>query len=508
MTKQESITSTRPAPSFRITLAGLIAALSLAALDGNIVGTALPVIASDLDGLSQLSWVITAFMLAQCASLLMYGKLSDMYGRRPLFLFAVCAFVLGSLACGLAQTMLQLILLRAIQGIGAAGIMTLSSATLADLVSPRDRGRYQGYFMATFAICSIAGPLVGGIITATIGWRWIFLINLPLGAIVLAILMWTLPAATRRETHDIDYAGAGLIVLSTVSGLLALSWGGAVMPWFSPAILGLLTFSALMVAMLIAQENRATEPVLDLGLFRDRVFTTTQITNALVAFPFFGAVVYLPLYLQMVRGFDPAQAGLIIVPQLAGLLLSSIGGGMIVSRVGRYKPFITAGVTTNGISLATIGAFVHFDAPLPFIMIGLLMLGIGGGMCMPNMTVAVQNAVSRKQLGAATAFTTFANTLAAAAGVATSGAILVGRVRIYIAAHAHPAAVDKLANSGVKEVHLLSMADQAIVHGAYAHAISATFLWGGLMVAASAIASLFIPNRELISDRTAAPGFE
>jgi len=488
------------ARSFRLTLASLIAALALAALDGNIVATALPVIASDLGGLEHLSWVVTSFMLAQSATLLLYGKLSDMYGRRPLFLFAVAIFILGSALSGMAQSMFQLILLRAVQGIGAAGIMTLSSATLADLVSPRDRGRYQGFFTGTFALCSIAGPLVGGGITSLFGWRWVFLVNLPLGLLVFGFLWWTLPRSAPRESHDIDYLGAGLIVASTVTGLLALSWAGAELPWSSPTILALFTASGLALWALIEREKRAGEPVLDLRLFRDGVFTTCSITNALVAFPFFGSVVFLPLYLQLARGFTPAQAGLIIVPQLGGLVLSSVLGGRTVSRTGHYRPLIVTGVVAIGSSLVAIGGAILAEAPLPFIMVGLATLGIGGGLAMPNLSVAVQNAVPREQLGAATSFNGFGNTLAAASGIATSGAILTGRVHAYIAAHATRDDAALLRHVGVTETAGLAPTARAVLIAAYSHAVATTFLTGGALVVVAVVAALCIPARELRND--------
>ncbi len=492
-------------PSFRLTLTALIAAMGLAALDGNIVGTALPLIASDLGGLDHLAWVVTSFMLSQAATLLLYGKLSDMYGRRTLFLFAATIFVLGSIACGLAQSMVQLILLRALQGIGAAGIMTLSSATLADLVSPRERGRYQGFFTATFAFSSLAGPLVGGGITSMLGWRWVFLINLPLGAIVILLLWIVLPRRARRETHDIDYPGAALIVMTTLSGLLALSWGGAMMPWSSPTILMLVGCAMISLCALIVRESRAREPVLDLRLFGDAVFTRCAITIALVAFPFFGAIVFLPLYLQLVLGFPPAEAGMIIVPQLVGLLTASVFGGILVSRTGQYKYFIVGGLALICVSLTAIGTLITIRAPLPLLMIGLLFLGLGGGCCMPNLTVAVQNAVARERLGAATSFLSFSHTLAAAAGAATSGALLTSRLRAYIAARTAEADVERLVHVGVPDVAALDAAMREILLAAYTHAMATTFLSGGAMVAIAVVASLFIPARELRVDHAFEP---
>jgi EmrB/QacA subfamily drug resistance transporter len=489
-------------------MAGLLAAMALAALDMNIVSAALPIMASELGGLNHLSWVVTSFMLAQSATLLIYGKLGDMYGRRPLFLCAVGIFMAGSLLCGLAQSMLQLIALRAVQGVGAAGLLTLSSSTLADLVSPRERGRYQSMFTATFAICSIAGPLVGGGLTSLFGWRSVFLVNLPLGAVVFALLAYTLPRKGRRKTHHIDFGGAALIIVMTTCTLLTLSLGGAELAWSSPIVLGLIGLVAALLTVFVLHERRASEPVLDLTLFRDRVFTTCAVTNAMVGFPFMGSVVFLPLYLQLVRGFVPAQAGLIVVPQLLGLLCASITGGLLVSKFGRYKPFIITGIVLIASSLATIGFLVSHEAPLPLLMGALLTLGIGGGLVMPNLVVAVQNAVPTPRLGAATAFLGFSHALASASGVATSGAILAGRVREHVAARVSGAEAVRLAAAGVTDLHHFSAPEQAILIVAYERAIATTFLTGGTIAIATVAMSLLVPQRELRRERPPAPLFE
>jgi EmrB/QacA subfamily drug resistance transporter len=500
-------TASRATPIW-LTMVGLLAALALAALDMNIVNTALPIIASEFGGLGRLSWVVTSFILAQSATLLIYGKLSDMYGRRPLFLFAVGIFVLGSLLCGAAQSMAQLIAFRALQGVGAAGLFTLSSATLADLVSPRERGRYQSLFTATFAVCSIAGPLVGGGLTSLFGWRSVFLINLPLGLATFVILACTLPHRSRRHTHQIDVLGAGLIVVMTTSALLALSWDGPAAPWRSPIVIGFAALSLIALGCLILQERRAREPVLDLSLFRDTVFTRSALTNAMVGFPFMGSVVFLPLYLQLVRGFPPAQAGLIVLPQLVGLMSASIFGGLMVSRFGRYKPFIVVGVTLIAGSLTALGVLISSAAPLPMLMGALLVLGTGGGLCMPNLTVAVQNAVRPARVGAATAFLGFSHALASASGIAISGSILANRVRAHIATRYVEPDLSRLARVGVTELHRLVPAERAVLLAAYQHAIAVTFMTSGVIAVITIILSTRVPNRELSGDRPMPALFE
>jgi EmrB/QacA subfamily drug resistance transporter len=483
-------------PRFRTTLFSLLAAVALAALDGNIVATALPTIASELNGLEYISWVVTSFMLAQSATLLLYGKLGDMYGRRPLFLWAVGIFVVGSLLCGIAQSIIQLIVMRAVQGVGAAGILTLSSATLADLVSARARGRYQGYFTGTLAVCSIAGPLVGGGLTTWFGWRSVFLINLPLGLIVFALLWWRLPTSTRRHGHRVDYAGAILIVITTVSGLIALSSISGP-PWQSPRVLILAFISLVSLAALVVCERRAREPVLDLHAFRNPVFTRSALSHGIVAFPYFGSAIFLPLYLQLVRGLDPAAAGLAIAPQLLGMMAASIIGGHLVSHIGRYRPFIVAGIGMIGAGLAAIGACMLWVAPLPWFILSMIVLGLGGGLSTPNITLAVQNSASPDRVGSATAFTSFIYSIAASAGMAAFGAMIAARVHGFVVVHADPAQLEMLVHSGIGAGISLPSTARAVVAAAYTDAIGTAFLMGSIIVCIAFFTSMFIPEHDL-----------
>jgi EmrB/QacA subfamily drug resistance transporter len=491
----------RPETSIKVRFATLLCALALAALDGTIVATALPVIASDLGGLNHLAWVVTSFTLAQSATLLLYGKLSDMYGRRPVFLFAVVTFIVGSAGCGFARTMPHLILMRAVQGVGAGGLITLAQIVLADTFSPRERGRYQGLFTVTFTACNVAGPLLGGLITSVVGWRWIFLMNLPLGLAVLALLARNLPRSAPAGRRRIDVLGAGLIIATTISGLLVVSWGGGVMPWTAPLMLGLIAVCAVGLVATVAQEARAKEPILDLSLFRDRVFTGCALTAALIGFPFLGALVFLPLYFQLCRGFSPAGAGMVILPQIFGLLCASVGGGFLVSHFGRYKPFLVAGTALLGGGMWLTGFLMRTQAPVVLIMGALFVLGLGVGCCMPNLTLAVQNALGRTRTGAGTAFINFANSVSAAAGVATSGSLLVQRLHNDLARVASPADVSRMTHYGLREIAALAEPARDLMTGAYARAIAQSFTIGGLTVMAAVIAALLAPSRELRRDR-------
>ncbi len=341
------MTSSPPAPApvsrreLYTVFAGLMLALTLASLDQNIVNTALPRIVSDLGGLAHLSWVVTAFMVTSTISTPLYGKLSDMYGRKPLFFTAITIFLVGSVLCGLAETMFQLILFRALQGLGAGGLITLAQTTVADLIVPRERGKYQGLFGAVFAACSVAGPLLGGVITDALSWRWIFYVNLPVGAAALFLIAIGLRHHGNVIQHRIDYPGAAFLTGGTVSLLLLLSWGGSVYPWLSPAILALAAGASLFYGLLIRQERHANEPILPPHLFGNRVFVVAVSVIGLNAMALFGSLVFLPLFFQVVLGASPTRAGLMLAPMMGGVIVASITGGRLVSAFGRYKIFPT-----------------------------------------------------------------------------------------------------------------------------------------------------------------------
>src|SRR5277367_1679150 len=366
-----------------LVFAGLMLALTLASLDQNIVSTALPRIVSDLGGLAHLSWVVTAFMVTSTVTMPLYGKLSDIYGRKPLFFTAIIIFLICSILCGIAQTMFQLILFRALQGLGAGGLVTLAQTTVGDLIVPRERGKYQGLFGAVFATCSVAGPLLGGIITDALSWRWIFYVNLPVGAAALFLIAIGLRHHCNVVKHRIDYTGAAFLTCATVCLLLFLSWGGSVYPWASPVIVGLAAIASLFYGLLIRQERRAHEPILPPHLFRNRVFVVAVSVIGLNAMALFGSLVFLPLFFQVVLGASPSKAGLMMAPMMGGVIIASVTGGRLVSHFGRYKIFPVIGLIVGTCSFLTLAWCAFTVKPTWLVETALVTLGCGLGLVMP-----------------------------------------------------------------------------------------------------------------------------
>ncbi len=501
-----------PAPSsrreFRITLAGLIIALALSSLDQNIVSTALPQIVGSLGGLAHLSWVVTAFLLTSTVTTPLYGKLSDMYGRRPLFLGAIAIFLVGSALCGLAQSMVQLLVYRGVQGIGAGGLLVLAQTTIGDLVAPRDRGRYQGLFSGVFALSSVAGPLLGGVITSALSWRWVFYVNLPLGIPALAMLAYGLRRPHRAVRHRIDYAGTALLVSGTSCLLLLLTWGGATYAWTSPRIVGLAVAAAILFAGLWRQERRAAEPVLPPDLFGNPTFVISAGTIGLSIMALFGTLVFLPLYLQLVVGATPAAAGLMLSPIMGGVIVSSVAGGRFVSATGRYKRLPVAGLAAASCALGTIAWATARAAPVSVIETALVVVGLGVGLVMPTLIVAIQSGVPRSELGVATAAAGFVRSLGGALGVALCGAVMGLVLR---AAGAGTGGGGGGGAGGgpspeslrsIEQIAALPADQRAWVVAAYRHAIGATFACGALVAAAGFVLVLFLVERPL---RSAAP---
>jgi EmrB/QacA subfamily drug resistance transporter len=408
-------------------LGSLMLVLFLAALDSAIVATALPTIVGELGGLSHLSWVVTAYLVAQTIVTPLYGKLGDLYGRKRILQIATLIFLAGSALCGLARTLPQLILFRGVQGLGGGGIIVSTQASLGDIVPARDRGRYQGIFGAVFGVSSIAGPLLGGFFTSHLSWRWIFYINLPLGAVALGILAVTLPATIERVRRRIDYAGAALLAVALTATVLLADLGGTAAPWSSPLIVALGLAAVLSFVAFVVVERRSAEPVMPLGLFRNRVFSVTSGIGLIVGFALFGSVTYLPLYLQLVKGSTPTVSGLELVPMMAGMLVTSIASGQIISRVGRYKPFPIAGTAVLAVGLFL---FSRMDASTTRLQTSLYMLvvGMGLGMVMQVLVLAVQNAVEYEDLGVATSGATLFRLIGGSLGVAVLGAIFASRL--------------------------------------------------------------------------------
>ncbi|GAA4795247.1 MFS transporter [Streptomyces ziwulingensis] len=410
-----------------VPIGALLLGMLLAALDQTIVSTALPTIVSDLGGMQHLSWVVTAYLLASTAATPLWGKLGDQYGRKRLFQTAIVIFLAGSALCGLAQGMTELIVFRAVQGLGGGGLMVLSMAIVGDLVSPRERGRYQGLFGAVFGATSVLGPLLGGVFTEHLSWRWVFYINLPVGLVALGVIAAVLHIPRRSERHVIDYLGTFLIAAVATCLVLVASLGGTTWGWGSPQIIGLAVLGVLLAVAFVAVERRAAEPVLPLKLFRVRTFVLSAVISFVVGFAMFGAMTYLPTFLQVVQGVSPTMSGVHMLPMVIGLLLSSTVSGQIVSRTGRWKVFPVAGtaVTTLGLLLlhrldensATAEMSAYF-----------FVFGLGLGLVMQVLVLIVQNAVPYEDLGVATSGATFFRSIGASFGVAVFGTIFASRL--------------------------------------------------------------------------------
>jgi EmrB/QacA subfamily drug resistance transporter len=481
--------------------AGLMLALTLASLDQNIVSTALPRIVSDLGGLAHLSWVVTAFMVTSTISTPLYGKLSDIYGRKSLYFVAITIFLIGSILCGLAATMFQLILFRALQGLGAGGLVTLAQTTVGDLIVPRERGKYQGLFGAVFAACSVAGPLLGGIITDALSWRWIFYVNLPVGAAALTLIAIGLKHHSRQVEHKIDYTGAALLTAGTVCLLLFLSWGGSVFPWLSGVIFGLAASTALFYGLLIGQERRAPEPILPMHLFHNPVFVISVTVIGLNAMALFGSLVFLPLFFQLILGASPSKAGLMMAPMMGGVIVASVTGGRLISAFGRYKIFPVIGLVMSTSSFLTLAWSAIDGKPTWLIETALIFLGAGLGLVMPNLTVAIQNAVERGDMGSATSTSSFMRALGGALGVAVAGTVVAMELRHHLPASwtAPGGANNNLLQLGVQQIASLSTDQHATLMNAYRHAIATTFLTGAGIAALAFTVVLFLPERPLRS---------
>jgi len=486
-----------PRREFRLVLAGLMLALMLAALDQNIVSTALPRIVSELGGLAHLSWVVTAFMLTSTTTTLLYGKLSDLYGRKPLFVVAILLFLMGSALCGVAGTMTGLILSRGVQGLGAGGLITLAQTTVSDFVEPRERGRYQGLFTGVFALCSVAGPLLGGIITDALSWRWIFYVNLPVGVGALALILAGLRQPRQTKHRKIDYVGATLLASGTAMLLLLLSWGGVVFPWKSSWIIALGIATLACWLLLAAQERSAVEPVLPLKLFRNRVFVIGVAVVGLNATAMLSASVFIPLFFQLVLGAAPTTAGLMMAPLMAGVVVASVLGGYLVSRSGRYKIYPVTGLGMSVLSFVSLAWLTGGGGRLAPIEISLVTLGFGLGLVMPNLTIAIQNAVDRSDLGLATSTSSFFRSLGGAIGVSLSGEIMTARLRILLPESFGEAGPASVLNQGLSPTSALPASQLTVIADAYRQAIMTTFLTGAGIAALAFLIVLFLPELPL-----------
>ncbi|MFJ9115959.1 DHA2 family efflux MFS transporter permease subunit [Streptomyces sp. NPDC102394] len=410
-----------------VSIGALLLGMLLAALDQTIVSTALPTIVSDLGGLDHLSWVVTAYLLASTAATPLWGKLGDQYGRKRLFQTAIVIFLIGSALCGMAQNMPELIAFRAIQGLGGGGLMVLSMAIVGDVVPPRERGRYQGLFGAVFGATSVLGPLLGGLFTEHLSWRWVFYVNLPVGVIALAVIAAVLRIPRKQTRHVIDYLGTFLIAAVATCLVLVASLGGTTWGWGSAQIVGLAVLGVVLAVAFVAVERRAAEPVLPLKLFRIRTFTLSAVISFIVGFAMFGAMTYLPTFLQVVQGVTPTMSGVHMLPMVFGLLLSSTGSGQIVSRTGRWKVFPVAGTAVTTIGLLLLHRLDENSSTFEM-SVYFFVFGLGLGLVMQVLVLIVQNAVSYEDLGVATSGATFFRSIGASFGVAIFGTVFASRL--------------------------------------------------------------------------------
>ena len=416
-----------------IILSGLMTGLLLAALDQTIVSTALKRIVEDFNGLDHYTWVVTAYLLTSTASTPLYGKISDLFGRRKVFQFAIITFLIGSFLAGASQNMTELIAFRALQGLGAGGLMALTFVIIGDIIPPRERGRYQGYFGAVWGLSSVAGPLLGGFfsdrasIFGITGWRWIFYINLPFGIVALIITSAVLHLPKVKREHKIDYLGALLMVMSVTSILLGIAYTAPKYGWYDTSTVILIAVGLILAILFLLQERRAAEPILPLELFKNRVFSTASLIAFIIGAGMFGAIVMIPLFLQVVQGSTAMTAGLKLIPFMLGILTASISSGKRISKTGKYKkyPIIGTGIMTVGILLMQ-----HLGITTSFWELAAyeLLIGLGLGLSMQTLVIAVQNSIDFKHMGIATSAHTFFRSLGSVVGVAVFGSILSSRL--------------------------------------------------------------------------------
>jgi EmrB/QacA subfamily drug resistance transporter len=464
--------------------AALMLGMFLAALDQTIVSTALPTIVGDLGGLNHLSWVVTSYLLASTVSTPLYGKLGDMMGRKPVFMAAILIFLAGSMLAGLSQTMGELIGFRALQGVGAGGLMVGAQAIIADIVPPRERGRYMGLIGSVFAVASVAGPLLGGFLVDNLSWRWVFYVNMPVGALAVLIVATRLHLHTPTIRHRIDIVGAALLSAGVSALILLTTWGGNQYAWGSSTIVGLGVAGVALLVVFVWWESRAAEPILPLSLFRSRVFTVASAMGFAIGMAMFGAIVFIPLYLQLVYGASPTSSGLRMLPLMAGLLVAAIASGRAISRIGRYKPFPIAGTAILVVGMYLLSLLKVGTAPW-LASIYMLVVGVGIGLVMQVLVLVVQNDARPEQMGVATSTATFFRSVGGSFGVAIFGAIFATRLADQLAALPH--AVTAQLGSGVHlnpaQARQLPPAVHADFLQAFAHSLHGVFLFGMVLAA-------------------------